>query len=210
MDSTSDDYTTSYTATDTKYYLALRDKNTKATFYISQYVYNGGRGTSISNLDKSSGTEKVATIGLQTPKTGNPYVTATYRAYSSSNVNDVMTIGMYNTLTTGTGTVASGCSLIDGVTIKWYRKGNICTVIFPIKASSSYTGVYTQYILATGLPGSIINDYPFGSSLISIDGQDNSGGARAFVNPSGHLYVLVRNQSIAGKGLVGSVTYITA
>lgn len=95
FDGTVDDYTTSYTATETKYYIACRDKNKKATFYISQYVYNGGRGTSISNLDKSSGSEKVATVGLQTPKSGNPYVTATYRAYSSSNVNDVMTIGMF-------------------------------------------------------------------------------------------------------------------
>ena len=137
-------------------------------------------------------------------------MTATYRAYNSSNVNDVMTIGMYNALTTGTGTVASGCSLIDGVAIKWYRKGNICTVCFPIRVSTSYTGTYTQYLLATGLPASSISEYPYGCSAVTVDNQENNGGAMAFVNTVGHLYLLVRHQSMAGKGVVGSVTYITA
>lgn len=93
LDNTSDDYTTSYASVDTKYYIALRDKNQLAVSHILNYVYNGGRGLSISAFDKSSGSVKEANIGLVVPKSSTPYVTASYRTYNSANTSDVMTIG---------------------------------------------------------------------------------------------------------------------
>ena len=93
LDNPSDDYTTSYTSVYTKYYIALRDKNQLAVAHISNYVYNGGRGLSISAFDKSSGSVKEANIGLVVPKSSAPYVTATYRTYNSANTSDVVTIG---------------------------------------------------------------------------------------------------------------------
>ena len=93
LDNTSDDYTTTYTDVDTKFYVALRDTNQSVVAHISNYVYDGGRGLSISSFDKSGGSVKEANIGLVVPKSYPPYVTATYRAYNSANVNDVLTIG---------------------------------------------------------------------------------------------------------------------
>lgn len=99
LDNSADDYTTSYTSVDTKNYLAFRDKNNTATAHISEYVYNGGRGLSISAFDKSSGSVKEANIGLVVPKSSSPYVTATYRT-SGLGSSDVLTAGNGVTLNT--------------------------------------------------------------------------------------------------------------
>lgn len=117
---------------------------------------------------------------------------------------------MDNTLTTGIGTVANGCSLENSTNqIRWYKVGRICTVIFAIRLSSAFTGQYAQYWIATDLPKSVIGAYPYNSQGLSVDGWTDTGGALAFVNTVGHLYILVRQGVMAGKVVVGSVTYIT-
>ena len=114
-------------------------------------------------------------------------------------------------VTTGLGTVEGGCTLeAEHNPIRWCKKGNICTVIYAIRLPASYSSGYTQYIMATGLPGCVVGAYPYASQGLSVDGQSDSGGALAFVNTVGHLYILTRHQSMASKVVIGSVTYITA
>lgn len=117
---------------------------------------------------------------------------------------------MDNTLTTGIGTVTNGCSLESSANqITWYKVGRMCTVIFAIRLSSAFTGQYTQYLMATDLPKSVIGIYPYNSQGLSVDGWTDTGGALAFVNTYGHLYILARQGVMADRVVVGSVTYIT-
>lgn len=127
-----------------------------------------------------------------------------------SAISIALTDKMDNTHTSGTGTVTGGCSLENPSNPIIYDKvGRLCTVIFAIRVSSTYTSNYTQYPMATGLPGCITATYPYGSVAVSVDSQDNNGGCRAFVDTNGTLCILVRNSAMANKVVIGSVTYIT-
>ena len=98
---TSDDYTVAHTDSTpaTLKFIGFHDKNGKDTFHISEYVYNGGRGLSITLSDASSGSVKSTNLGLIVEKTGGTYATVpSFRIGTNDNSNKILTIAMANKL----------------------------------------------------------------------------------------------------------------
>lgn len=98
LKNTSDDYTVAFTDSTpvTLKFLGFHDKNSKDTFHISEYIYNGGRGVSIQLSDASSGSVKSANIGLTAEKSGATYATAPTPPSTSDNSTKIATTAWIN------------------------------------------------------------------------------------------------------------------
>lgn len=95
---TSDDYTVAHTDSTpaTLKFIGFHDKNGKDTFHISEYVYNGGRGLSITLSDASSGSVKSTNLGLIVEKTGGTYATVPTPTSKTDNSLKIATTAWVN------------------------------------------------------------------------------------------------------------------
>lgn len=95
---TSDDYTVAFTGQtpETLKFIGYHDKNGKDTFHISEYVYNGGRGLSITLSDASSGSVKSTNLGLIVEKTGGTYATVPTPTSKTDNSLKIATTAWVN------------------------------------------------------------------------------------------------------------------
>lgn len=106
---------------------------------------------------------------------------------------------------TGTATLNSTYCAPSSTGITYYKKGTVCYVKVQIVGTSSLTGPYTDYKIASGLPGHNAGaQYFLGNA--SVDGQNQ--GPHFDVRGNGDLYIHVRANSLAGSTIIGGFIYI--
>lgn len=89
----------------------------------------------------------------------------------------------------------------DNMTIQYVKCGHIVTVTVAGSMSSTATATYNGLILGYNLPIPVMRT----CGVVRVDGDSDSC---LVVNSSGCIFIEVRNKSVAGKSITGSVTYI--
>lgn len=115
----------------------------------------------------------------------------------------------------GSGSVnATNATTHDSHPMTWQSRGGITAAAFDVTIATNATtsSTYTDFIIGTGFPPSkrptgFYGPLAAGAGFISIDGETMTGWC--YVDESGNLRVFARNSALAGKVVLGAVTYIS-